>query len=186
MTGHIMVYSDPAAMGMFFMGAIVLLEKSQRVLNSIAVSPVSPTEYILGKMCSIGLISLIVALILLSSIGIENVITAVWSIVAASFLFTLLGIIVGTRAESLMGYMIGTLPFEIIGFLPPIVKRLGLWNDSVWLLLHPGCAQMQLLEGKTEYLGVCLISTIVWVIILTLLAKIHVEKMFCSVGGVKL
>ena len=29
----IMIYSDPAAMGLFFMGAIVLLEKSQRVLN---------------------------------------------------------------------------------------------------------------------------------------------------------
>ena len=26
----IMIYSDPAAMGLFFMGAIVLLEKSQR------------------------------------------------------------------------------------------------------------------------------------------------------------
>ena len=27
----IMIYSDPAAMGLFFMGAIVLLEKSQKV-----------------------------------------------------------------------------------------------------------------------------------------------------------
>ncbi len=29
----IMIYSDPAAMGLFFMGAIVLLEKSQKVLK---------------------------------------------------------------------------------------------------------------------------------------------------------
>ncbi|MFR1297115.1 MAG: hypothetical protein ACLSBH_17740 [Coprobacillus cateniformis] len=36
----LMIYSDPAAMGLFFMGAIVLFEKSQRVLNSLAVSPI--------------------------------------------------------------------------------------------------------------------------------------------------
>ena len=146
--GHIMVYSDPAAMGMFFMGAIVLLEKSQRVLNSIAVSPVSPMEYILGKMCSIGFISLLVAMILLSSVGIENFAMAVWGIVSASFVFTLCGIIVGTKINSLTGYIVGTVPFEIIGFLPPIAKRMGLVKDSVWLLLHPGCAQMQLLQRE--------------------------------------
>ncbi|HBF6649319.1 TPA: ABC transporter permease, partial [Clostridioides difficile] len=53
----IMIYSDPAAMGLFFMGAIVLLEKSQRVLNSLAVSPVKVSEYILSKVISLGVIS---------------------------------------------------------------------------------------------------------------------------------
>ena len=53
----ICVYSDPAAMGMFFMGAIILLEKSQRTINSIAVSPVNASEYICGKIVSIGIIS---------------------------------------------------------------------------------------------------------------------------------
>ena len=45
----IMIYSDPAAMGLFFMGAIVLLEKSQKVLNAMVVSPVKISEYILSK-----------------------------------------------------------------------------------------------------------------------------------------
>lgn len=184
--GHIMVYSDPAAMGMFFMGAIVLLEKSQGVLNSIAVSPVSPMEYILGKMCSIGFISLLVALILLSSVGIENLAMAVWGIVSASFVFTLCGIIVGTKINSLTGYIVGTVPFEIIGFLPPMAKRMGLVKDNVWLLLHPGCAQMQLLQGNAAYLAVSVTSSILWVIILLIIAKKSVEKMFRSVGGVKL
>ena len=39
------VYSDPAAMGMFFMGALILLEKSQRITNSIAISPVTVEEF---------------------------------------------------------------------------------------------------------------------------------------------
>ncbi|MDD6482127.1 MAG: ABC transporter permease [Lachnospiraceae bacterium] len=181
--GHIMVYSDPAAMGMFFMGAIVLLEKSQRVLNSIAVSPVSPMEYIGGKMCSIGIISLLVGMVLLIPVGMEHIVLAVWSIVSASFVFTLCGIIVGTKIHSLTGYIVGTLPFEIAGFLPPIAKRLGWAGDSAWILLHPGCAQMQLLEGNTQYLAVSLISTVAWVIILLFAAKHCVTKMFQSVGG---
>ena len=38
----IMIFTDPAAMGLFFMGAIVLFEKNERVLDSLAVSPVAP------------------------------------------------------------------------------------------------------------------------------------------------
>ena len=48
----IMIYSDPAAMGLFFMGAIVLLEKSQKVLHAIAISPAKVSEYILAKVFS--------------------------------------------------------------------------------------------------------------------------------------
>jgi fluoroquinolone transport system permease protein len=52
-----MIFSDPAAMGLYFMGAIVLFEKSERVLSAIAVSPVKPREYVLSKLCSIGIVS---------------------------------------------------------------------------------------------------------------------------------
>ena len=47
----IMIYSDPAAMGLFFMGAIVLLEKSQKVLNAMVVSPVKISEYTFKNSC---------------------------------------------------------------------------------------------------------------------------------------
>ena len=46
-TAVILIFSDPAAMGLFFMGAVILLEKSQRVVNALAVSPVTVREYII-------------------------------------------------------------------------------------------------------------------------------------------
>ena len=58
----LMIFTDPTAMGLYFMGAIVLFEKSERVLDSIAVSPVKPYEYMLSKLFSIGVISVIVGL----------------------------------------------------------------------------------------------------------------------------
>ena len=60
----LMIFTDPAAMGLFFMGAIVLFEKSERVLNSIAVSPVKPLEYVVSKLVSIGLIASLVACVI--------------------------------------------------------------------------------------------------------------------------
>lgn len=183
---QIMVYSDPAAMGMFFMGAIVLLEKSQRVLNSIAVSPVTPAEYIGGKLCSIGAVSLLVGGILMVQTGSKSPILAVIGLILASFLFTLCGIFVGTKIGSLTGYIIGTVPFEIIGFAPPIIYRIGWIGDSVWFLLHPGCAAMYLIKGETSYVLWAILSCVVWNVVLFLIAKKCVTKMFRSVGGVKL
>ena len=42
----ILIFSDPAAMGLFFMGAIVLFEKNQHTPCAFAVSPVRPMEYL--------------------------------------------------------------------------------------------------------------------------------------------
>ena len=36
----LLIFSDPAALGLFFMGAILLLETSQRVTSFFAVSPI--------------------------------------------------------------------------------------------------------------------------------------------------
>jgi hypothetical protein len=41
----------PAAMGLYFMGAIVLFEKGERVLDSLAVSPAGAGMYALSKLC---------------------------------------------------------------------------------------------------------------------------------------
>lgn len=65
----IMIFSDPAAMGLFFMGAIVLLEKSERILNSLAVSPVKTGEYILSKVISLLFISVLVGIAITLPLG---------------------------------------------------------------------------------------------------------------------
>ena len=44
------VISDPAAMGLFFMGAVILPEKSQRVTSFFAVSPLKAWEYVGAKV----------------------------------------------------------------------------------------------------------------------------------------
>ena len=53
----IMILTDPAALGLYFLGAIILYEKGEKVLDSIAISPVKPYEYVLSKVGSLAVIS---------------------------------------------------------------------------------------------------------------------------------
>ena len=182
----ICVYSDPAAMGMFFMGALILLEKSQRITNSIAISPVTVEEYILGKIVSVGIISEIVGVILMLQGHTENYFFCAIGIFAGSVIFSLCGIIVGAKIESLNQYIIGTLPFEIIGFVPVILYRIGfMWNNKL-MIIHPGCNVMRLIEGDTEMAVGAVASIVIWIILLFWIADISVRKMFRKSGGVKL
>ena len=182
----ICVYSDPAAMGMFFMGALILLEKSQRITNSIAISPVTVEEYILGKIVSVGIISEIVGVILMLQGHTENYFLCAIGIFAGSVIFSLCGIIVGAKIESLNQYIIGTLPFEIMGFVPVILYRIGfMWNNKL-MIIHPGCSVMRLIEGDTEMAVGAVASIVIWIILLFWRADISVRKMFRKSGGVKL
>ena len=174
----ICVYSDPAAMGMVFMGARILLDMRQRIINSIAVSPVTAEEYILGKVISIGIISEIVGIVLMFQRSPVNYFLCAVGIFAGSVIFSLCGIIVGAKFLSLNQYIIWKLPFEIGGFVPVILYRIGFLWDNRLMLLHPGCAVMQLLEGNTDMGLFSVISILVWSVILFWLADVSVEKMF--------
>lgn len=182
----ICVYSDPAAMGMFFMGALILLEKSQRITNTIAISPVTVEEYILGKIVSVGIISEIVGVILMLQGHTENYFFCAIGIFAGSVIFSLCGIIVGAKIESLNQYIIGTLPFEIMGFVPVILYRIGFMWDNKLMIIHPGCSVMRLIEGDTEMAVGAVVSIVIWTILLFWIADISVRKMFRKSGGVKL
>lgn len=182
----ICVYSDPAAMGMFFMGAIILLEKSQRTINSIAVSPVNASEYICGKIVSIGIISIIVGMILMLQENSENLFLSFWGIFLGSVIFSLCGIIVGTKIESLNQYIVWTIPFEIVGFVPVILYRMGFLQSSRLMLLHPGCGVIQLINGNVKLPLFSIVNIIMWIVILFVIADMSVKKMFRTFGGAKM
>jgi len=180
----IMIFSDPAAMGLFFMGAIVLLEKSERVLNSIAVSPVKKGEYIFSKVISIGIISTIVGMFIALTAHSSNLHVVALGIFLGSSFFTLLGLIVAANISSLNQFLVATVPIEIICFLPPIWYIFG--YDKTFMLIHPGCILIRFISGNTEQLLLLLIILIIWIGLIYIVAHKYIKKMFQSVGGIKL
>lgn len=180
----LMIFSDPAAMGLYFMGAIVLFEKSERVLNSVAISPVKPYEYVISKLCSIGCISTIVAVAIGAS---SNVISKPFYFIIGVFLcsclFSAIGLIFACRISSLNQFVIATIPAELLINLPAIAWLFG--YQKSWLLLHPGVSLIELCKGSSRALP-ALIILLLWTLFFTVLAERIVKKMLKSVGGVKL
>ncbi len=179
----IMIYSDPAAMGLFFMGAIVLLEKSERVLNALAVSPVKVSEYVAAKVVSLVLISTLVALILSLAARLPNILTVLLSTALASAIFTLLGIIAATQINSLNRYVIVTVPIEVACFIPPIIYLFAPQNYIRWFPLK-GC--IALIAGRSQSVLTDLLLLLALVVSLWLIAVRAMGKMWKRLGGVKL
>jgi len=180
----LMIFTDPSAMGLYFMGAIILFEKSERVLDSIAVSPVKPIEYVLSKLISIGFISTVVGFAIGIAAGIvTNLLFFIAGVFLCSCLFSAVGLIIACKTMSLNQFIIATIPAEILINLPAILWLFG--YQKSWLLLHPGACMMALCTGG-GYLLPALLLLLLWTVLIAIQACSAVVKMLKSVGGVKL
>ncbi|MDD2980867.1 MAG: ABC transporter permease [Hespellia sp.] len=179
----LLIFSDPPAMGMFFMGAIVLLEKSQRVLCTLAVSPITPQEYIASKMISVSLISLLVAVSIALAAGKDHLFILGMGTVLTSMIFTLLGMIVAVKIESLNQFILWTVPFEIIGFGPAVLYLFGV--DFPVFQYYPANICINMVAGRLPG-GLKIVILCIFIAILFGLAQKSVLRMWNRLGGAKL
>lgn len=141
----ILIYSDPAALGLFLMGAMILLEKSEHVLQTFAVSPVRVEEYVLAKAVAMAVTATVIGGVLALTAGMER-----WPLIAlfagiTSILFTLLGIALASKITTLNQFIIITTPFEIIMFVPALFYLFGKQN-GVMKLIPPNICMGLLME----------------------------------------
>lgn len=179
----LLIFSDPAAMGLFFMGAIVLLEKSQRVPCAFAAAPIRAAEYVVSKTASLCFISLIVAAILAIVAGLPHLPGVLLGTALSGILFTLLGMILATKITSLNQFILFTVPVEIACFVPAILHLFQLLPTE--LRNYPANVCMDMIAGK-GFTAVGILLTVAVIIILFYLAEKCVLKMWGSAGGVKL
>ena len=180
----LLVFSDPAAMGLFFMGAVVLLEKSQRVNCSLAVSPVTINEYIASKAIAFLIAGLVVGIIIAFGSGRSLGIAALLGVAGGSLLFSMGGLFVASKTRSLNQFIICSLPIEIFVSAPGFLFAFGKISSPLWLV-HPGIAAMNLLfkENDIIQLLISLTSLVVWNAIVFSITKKAVGKMFKDMGG---
>ena len=181
MAGAVMIVSDPATMGLFFMGAIVLLEKSQRVLPALAVSPVRCREYLVAKLVSLGSISLLVALVLAVAAGVRPLWPVLVGTALLSAVFTLGGVLLAAKTPTLNSFLLASVPVELLCFGPLLLYLFGgeggLWR---WWPTNLGFAMLRGQPGAVlpGLLGLApLLAVLFW------LAKRSVAKSWGSLGG---
>lgn len=203
-TAAILIFSDPAAMGLFFMGAIVLLEKSQKVTSYFAITPLKAWEYVWSKVFSLCAISLVVAAVLAFISGCRHLLTLLVGTFLASVIFTLCGIIVATKISSLNQFILATVPIEILGFVPAVLhlfevgsfsgdnplSRADRMNPVNFLItladrLYPADVCMDLVMGKVPSIPGLAVTVLV-IALLTLSANKSVLILWQVQGGVKL
>ncbi len=179
----ILIFSDPAAMGLFFMGAIILLEKSQKIPYSLAVSPVKSVEYIISKILSLCFISVIVAAILTLSINKNNLFIVLIGTAICSSIFTLLGIIVATKISSVNQFILWTTPIEILTFVPGVLHLFQISPEVLKYFPINICID---LISKNPLTLINLLILIFTFLILLFISNKCVIKMWENAGGVKL
>jgi fluoroquinolone transport system permease protein len=180
----LMIFSDPAAMGLYFMGAVILFEKSEKVLSSIAISPVRVKEYVLSKLISVGLASTAVGLLIgLGGKVIENPFFFSFGLFAGSLLFSSVGLSIAVKVESLNQFIVATIPAEILINIPAVAYLFG-WEPR-WILLHPGACIMEILQNGGQ-LPLAAVILAVWTTAASILTVFMMKKSIQSLGGVKL
>lgn len=180
---YLLIFTDPAAMGLYFLGAIVLFEKSERVLNSIAVSPVKTYEYVLSKLFSLAAISTIVGLAIgIAADVIIRPIPFILGLFLSSCLCSSLGLIIACKISTLNQFVIATLPAEIFISVPPLLW-LFFYHEN-WLIIHPGVCLLMLFYGEPPFFP--LLILLLWTALFAELACRIVDRMLKAVGGVKL
>ena len=124
----VLILSDPSMLGVFFIGGIWLLERSEGLLSLWGITPLLPIEYILSKALSLSLISTLsaVLIVLLAFQGSCHYFLLTAGVFTGSMVFTLSGLLVATYSRSVNHYMlIATMPAVLLT-APAILSAFGI------------------------------------------------------------
>ena len=98
----IIILSDPAALGFFFVGGMLLLEKGEGLHDYWAILPASTRDYVWAKALSLAMISSLVGA-LIAGVVLRHDVNyplLLMGLVIGASIFTCFGIVVGSMARS--------------------------------------------------------------------------------------
>lgn len=140
----LIIFTDPAALGFFFLGALMMLEKSEGVRAALAASPVSAADYLVGKMVTLVGLSLASCLVLMPFIHhVANPLLLLVAVMLTAIQYVGIGVPIALRSRTVNGYLIGS-----AGFLTPVIAPglLALLEPfPSWLVIIPAASQLRLL-----------------------------------------
>jgi fluoroquinolone transport system permease protein len=146
----LVIYTDPAAVGFFFLGALVMLEKGEGVRTALAITPLRARTYLAAKAMTLGSISVGACAILIAVHGgVANPALLLLAVALSSLAFIGLGIPIALRFRTVNGYLMGS-----SSFLVPLIAPAGLVllePMPVWMAVWPPVAQFRLVLVATGY-----------------------------------
>jgi len=186
----LVILSDPAMLGMFFIGGIWLLEKREGLHSFWGVSPLRPMEYILSKAVSLSIISTLSAVLIALCTFQEacNYFVLSAGVFLGSAIFTLLGLILAAYTRSVNHYMLIATPPALALASPAICAALGVAHPAFDVL--PGAALWRIIAYAIHIAGRpsawIWLALIVWLGLLLLLANKRIPLAMLAEAGEKI
>jgi fluoroquinolone transport system permease protein len=114
------ILNDTSVMGITFVGALVLLEKQQNILQSLFITPLKLSTYLWGKALSLTLLALITSTLVgfLPGGMLGNWVAMVSAVLLSSLFFTFIGLGVAARVNTLNQYLAGIMIGGLITVAP--------------------------------------------------------------------
>jgi len=176
-----LIFTDTSVLGLIFVGALVLLEKQQGVLQSLSVTPLKLNKYLFSKVLSLTILSAVISSLLW--------IIPLWSfhgyalllpgVILSSIVFTLFGIGFAAGTESFNQFLARVFLGSMIFSLPVI--PMFFFPETGWLVILPANAALDLFiritKGTFSLMQLLdMIILIIWVFIMRLFAQKQFQK----------
>lgn len=179
-TNTTFLFFDPMLIGIMFVGALVLFEKTENTLQALIVTPIKINTYFFSKIISLTTLSLTTGTIfLLLTRGLDfNVVYYLPGLILTSILLILIGFIFVSRCRSLNEYLLMIMLSFVVLFLPPLLHISKIYENTLFYL-WPTQASFILLKGTfTEISITDTVYAVAYLIIWIMLCYYFAQKAF--------
>ncbi|MCI5045673.1 MAG: ABC transporter permease [Aquisalinus sp.] len=145
----LVIFTDNAPVGFFFLGGLLMLERAENVRDTLAVTPVSAGEYLTSKLLTF----LTLSLMAVTVVGIASGKQINWPLFVFAGTITAvfylgLGAFVAARTKTVTGYITSS----VVWFLPLLLPAGVAFLDPMplWLSILPTAAQLDLILAALD------------------------------------
>jgi fluoroquinolone transport system permease protein len=142
------IFSDPAALGFFFLGALMMLERSEGVRSALATAPIRVGDYLGGKMITLTALALVASTILhIASMRSGNAALLAATVILTSIQYIGIGVPIARRFKTVSGYLMGSAGFMTPAIAPAFLALLDPF--PIWIAVVPAVSQFRLMLVAT-------------------------------------
>ena len=130
------IFTDPTVLGFYFIGGLIMLERRQKTLTSLFVTPLKLDEYLISKVISLGILALISSLLIaIILLGFKfNIFVFSLTVVLSSILFTLIGVTLGVHAKNINSYLFVSALY-LLPIILPVLSFVGVCNKYLFFYI---------------------------------------------------
>lgn len=173
----VLIYSDPAMLGFYFVAALVLFEKDARSLQAVGATPLRPREYILSKAISLSVLSVLASAVL--SLGVRgfdvNWPLLILGVGLTGMAYVIIGFIITVKHHAFNTFLMESILVTMVLNLP-LLGVFNIYKTPLFYLLpaQPGISLiMQAFSVKPDIMlnALFVVLLLVWNYLLLLLGE---------------